>query len=97
MYGVEIHANVVESVLRSEFLTHESRMTEIVLLVGLVMATFFITSGIRTSIAHRNALLEVDSPPECLRKALLHSICLFRRRRPGPGIQKEGHRIAPIP
>ena len=61
MYGVEIHANVVESVLRSEFLTHESRMTEIVLLLGLVMATFFITSGIRTSIAHRNALLEMEA------------------------------------
>jgi len=32
---------------------------------------------------------QVDSPPERLREALLHSIRLLRRRRPGPGIQKE--------
>jgi adenylate cyclase len=47
MYGVEIHANVVESVLRNSFLTVESHFTEATVTLVLVIVTFVLTSLLR--------------------------------------------------
>jgi adenylate cyclase len=56
MYGVEIHANVVESVLRNSFLRIESRFVEALITLFLVFLTFSVTSRIR-EIKSRHVLL----------------------------------------
>ena len=58
MYGVEIHANVVESVLRNEFLRMQSSLStilEVILLAGL---TFFVTTSTRVAKLKRQILVE---------------------------------------
>lgn len=47
MYGVEIHANVIESVLRNSFLTVQSRFAESIVVLFLVLVTFIATSLLR--------------------------------------------------
>ena len=47
MYGVEIHANVIESILRNSFLTVQSRFTESIVVLFLVLVTFIATSLLR--------------------------------------------------
>jgi len=47
MYGVEIHANVIESVLRNSFLKVQSRFTESIVVLFLVLVTFIATSLLR--------------------------------------------------
>jgi adenylate cyclase len=47
MYGVEIHANVIESVLRNSFLTVQSRVAESIVVLFLVLVTFIATSLLR--------------------------------------------------
>ena len=47
MYGVELHANVIENVLRNDFLRMASRTVEIAVTSLLVLVTFFVTSLLR--------------------------------------------------
>lgn len=47
MYGVEIHANVIESVLRNDFLTVETPAISVATTLALVFITFFATSQLR--------------------------------------------------
>lgn len=47
MYGVEIHANVIENILRNDFLTAESPWTAAGITFALVMITFVATSALR--------------------------------------------------
>lgn len=44
MYGVEIHANVIESILRNSFLRMESPFVEAIATMLLVLVTFIVTS-----------------------------------------------------
>lgn len=60
MYGVEIHANVIESVLRDDFLTRQSRSTELLLIVGLTVLTFFVTSSLKSSRTRHHFLVELN-------------------------------------
>lgn len=59
MYGVEIHANVIETVLRSDFLTRQSGLAEILIIVASVFITFFVTSWMRSLRIRRHAGLEL--------------------------------------
>jgi adenylate cyclase len=47
MYGVEIHANVIENVLRNDFLRMESPWAAAATTLFLVLITFFVTSQLR--------------------------------------------------
>ncbi|MEO8168042.1 MAG: adenylate/guanylate cyclase domain-containing protein, partial [bacterium] len=59
MYGVEIHANVIESILRNEFLRRQSRLSEIILIILLSFGTFFLTSALRSGKSTRHFVLEL--------------------------------------
>lgn len=59
MYGVEIHANVIESVLRNEFLRRQSRLSEIILIMLLSFGTFFATSALRSGQSTRHFIVEL--------------------------------------
>ena len=58
MYGVEIHANVVESVLRNEFLRMEPPAWTMIEIVLLSVLTFFVTSSTRGAKIKRQMLVE---------------------------------------
>ena len=60
MYGVEIHANLVESVIRSNFLRRQSPFFEILVVVLLSMITFLATSSIKGSRTKHHVLVEVN-------------------------------------
>ncbi len=59
MYGVEIHANVIQSILRNEFLHRQSRTSEILLVFLLCFGTFFATSAMRSGQSTRHFVLEL--------------------------------------
>jgi adenylate cyclase len=57
MYGVEIHANVIENILRNDFLQYQSLWSEIATTFLLVLVTFLVTSGMREVQTRRQALI----------------------------------------
>jgi adenylate cyclase len=60
MYGVEIHANFIESVLRGDFLRRQSRIAEIVTTLLLAIAVFFVTSAFKGSKTRHHTLVEIN-------------------------------------
>lgn len=61
MYGVEIHANVIQSVLDRNFLYRQSRLHEIFLIIILVFLSYFITTTIKSVKIKFGFLLELSS------------------------------------
>lgn len=61
MYGVEVHANVVESVLRNDFLRVQSPAGEILLVLALVIGTFLVTAIFRGSGNRKQLLVEINT------------------------------------
>ena len=61
MYGVEIHASVVQNVLQSDFLTRQSAIADIGLTLLLVFLTFFVTSRLKILRARHQFLVELYS------------------------------------
>ncbi len=59
MYGVEIHANVIENILRDDFLKIQSSKVEVPEVMLLVMITFMITASLRDRARGRQVLMEV--------------------------------------
>ncbi len=59
MYGVEIHANVIETVLRGDFLQRQSDLLEVLIIVACVFITFFATSWLRSMRTRKHAGLEL--------------------------------------
>ncbi len=59
MYGVEIHANIIESILRHDFLRKQSPVSEVMLTAVLTLMTFFATSLLKTTKARQQFLLEM--------------------------------------
>jgi len=47
MYGVELHANVIESVLRNDFLRLQSFWSEVLMILALAAASLVVTSWIK--------------------------------------------------
>ncbi len=59
MYGVEIHANLIENVLRNSFLRRQPLSTEILMVLGLTLIAFFSTSLIKELRTRRTILIEL--------------------------------------
>lgn len=60
MYGVEIHANVIENVLRNQFLRKQSAITEILLVIAITIITFLVTSALKSSKTRHAFLVELN-------------------------------------
>lgn len=60
MYGVELHANVIESILRDEFLYKQSALSEMLLVVLLSVLTFLVTSSLKGSRSRHHVLVELN-------------------------------------
>ena len=60
MYGVEIHANVIENVLREQFLRKQLTLTEILAVFFFTIITFVITSALKSSKTKHHALVELN-------------------------------------
>ena len=60
MYGVEIHANVVENVLREEFLARQSTTTETLAVFFFTIITFLVTSSLKGSKTRHHFLVELN-------------------------------------
>jgi adenylate cyclase len=61
MFGVEIHANVIQSVLDQNFLYRQPRFQEIILIIFLVFLSYFITTKIKSVKLKFGILLELSS------------------------------------
>ncbi len=59
MYGVEMHANVIESVLQNNFLHRQSKTSEILLILLFSFLTFYSTSTLRSGRSKRHFVLEL--------------------------------------
>ncbi|MFN0157741.1 MAG: CHASE2 domain-containing protein [Bacteroidota bacterium] len=60
MYGVEIHANVIESVIREDFVERQSAGGEILLIIALTVLTFLVTSLLKGSLTRHHFLVELN-------------------------------------
>ncbi len=60
MYGVEIHANLIESVLRDQFITKQSTTTEIAAIIFLTILTFLVTSAFKSSTTKHHVMVELN-------------------------------------
>jgi adenylate cyclase len=60
MYGVEIHANVIENILREDFLRKQATSTEIVAVLFLTIITFLVTSALKESKTRHHLLVELN-------------------------------------
>jgi len=61
MYGVEIHANVIQSVLDANFLTRQPRWQASMIVIGLCLFSFSLTAGIKAIRTRYGVLLETLS------------------------------------
>ena len=60
MYGVEIHANVIESFLRGAFIRKESPLLEVLSVIFFTCLTFFVTSALKGSRTRHAVLVEFN-------------------------------------
>jgi adenylate cyclase len=60
MYGVEIHANLIESVIRGDYLKRQSPMLEILTVFLLSLITFFVTSAFKSSKTSYHIIVELN-------------------------------------
>ena len=82
MYGVELHANVVQSVLREEFIARQPKSLEVLAVVLLTLTTFFVTSALKGARTRHAFLVELNGVLFTLALALLvggAALLLFAR------------------
>lgn len=60
MFGVEIHANLLESVLRNDFLQRQSPLASLLTIFFLTLITFFVTSWLKGSKTSHHIMVEVN-------------------------------------
>jgi len=60
MYGVEIHANVIESILRGNFIFRESPLADMLLVMLLTLGTFLITSALKEVKTKHTFVIELN-------------------------------------
>jgi adenylate cyclase len=60
MYGVELHANVIQSVLRNEFISRAPLALDLAIIAAGVGLSFSVTSRLRASRSRRHALVELE-------------------------------------
>jgi adenylate cyclase len=61
MFGVEIHANVIQSILDANFLTRQPRWQVSMMVIGLCLFSFSLTAGIKAIRTRYGVLLELLS------------------------------------
>ena len=71
MYGVEIHANVIESILRNEPIHSQSKAKEILTIIMLTLVTFVVTSALKESKTRHHFLVELNVFLFCLAEIVL--------------------------
>jgi adenylate cyclase len=59
MYGVEIHANIIQNILKKDFILHEPWWLTALVALGLSMFTFALTSGIKAIRTRYSAQMEL--------------------------------------
>lgn len=59
IYGVEFHANIIQNVIRGDFLYKQSNLSEILLIILLTTFSFVITSLLRKVKLHLGLLIEL--------------------------------------
>lgn len=59
MYGVEIHANIIQNILSNDFVVHEPVWLTALVALGLSMFTFALTAGIKSIRTRYSAHLEI--------------------------------------
>ncbi|HLB00680.1 MAG TPA: adenylate/guanylate cyclase domain-containing protein [Bacteroidota bacterium] len=59
MYGVEIHANVIQSVLDGNFLTRQPRWQVSMIVIGLCLFSFSLTAGIKAIRTKYGVIIEI--------------------------------------
>lgn len=59
MYGVEIHANVIQNVLWNDFLRKEGAVAEVLAVFFLILLTFAVTSSLKSLATRRHLLVEL--------------------------------------
>jgi adenylate cyclase len=59
MYGVELHANLIENILQKRFLRRQPPITDLLMVVGLTLIAFFSTSLIKELRTRRTFLIEI--------------------------------------
>ncbi len=80
MYGVEIHANVIESILRDEPIHSQSKPKEILTIILFTVVTFVVTSALKESKSRHHFLVELNVFLFCLAEIILigvTSVVLF--------------------
>ena len=60
MYGVEVHANIIESILRREFIRRQSALSEILGILLFAIGTFLVTSLLRSAKTSRHYVIELN-------------------------------------
>lgn len=60
MYGVELHASVIESIIRDQYIRRQSALSEILLIIGLTLLTFIITSSLKGAATRHHFLVELN-------------------------------------
>jgi adenylate cyclase len=58
MYGVEIHANVIENVLRNDFLQGQPFLSQVLMILGLTIFSFTASSAIKAWKTRHHSLVE---------------------------------------
>ncbi len=58
MYGVEIHANIIQNILNKDFILHEPTWLTALVALGLSMFTFALTAGIKSIRTRYSAQME---------------------------------------
>jgi adenylate cyclase len=59
MYGVEIHANIIQNILGKDFVVHEPTWLTALVALGLSMFTFALTAGIKAIRTRYSAQMEI--------------------------------------
>jgi len=59
MYGVELHANVIQNILDGDFIMREPDWMSAILVLGLSLFTFVYTAGLKTIRTKFSALIEI--------------------------------------
>ncbi|MFA7228400.1 MAG: adenylate/guanylate cyclase domain-containing protein [Melioribacteraceae bacterium] len=59
IYGVEFHANVVQNILTRDFLSPQSKSSEIILIIVLAAISFYLTSTVRRIKLRTGFLIEI--------------------------------------
>ncbi len=59
IYGVELHANIIQNVIKGDYLYKQSNLSELLLIFLLTVYSFFVTSNLRKIKLHAGFIIEL--------------------------------------